>query len=245
MMTRYLFAGQMAVVEFLLNRPDRNEINPEGITALHQAARFGQTAVLELLLSRPEVDVNAKDNEGKTALRWALNSSQVSAVELLFGRPGAGDLNEVDNEGNTALHRGIRYSSKLAEFLVRRPEVDVNKVNNEGKTPLHVAIKIGLSEFVEILLSRPDVEVNACVGYVGYVGYEGYYDGETALHYTARIYRRGRCFFLLANHHGINLAVTSDGKIQITKRDIFAVFFPSDALFFGKKGQAKMQNYSY
>ena len=208
MMTRYLFAGQMAVVEFLLNRPDRNEVNPEGITALHQAARFGQTAVLELLLSRPEVDVNAKDNEGKTALRWALNSSQVSAVELLLGRPGAGDLNEVDNEGNTALHRGIRYSSKLAE-------VDVNKVNNEGKTPLHVAIKIGLSEFVEILLSRPDVEVNACVDEDDY-GYEGYYDEETALHYTARIYElhgfRGKCFFLLANHPGINLAVTSDGK---------------------------------
>ena len=215
MMTRYLFAGQMAVVEFLLNRPDRNEVNPEGITALHQAARFGQTAVLELLLSRPEVDVNAKDNEGKTALRWALNSSQVSAVELLLGRPGAGDLNEVDNEGNTALHRGIRYSSKLAEFLVRRPEVDVNKVNNDGKTPLHVAIKIGHSEFVEILLSRPDVEVNACVDEDDY-GYEGYYDGETALHYTARIYElhgfRGKCFFLLANHPGINLAVTSDGK---------------------------------
>ena len=170
---------------------------------------------MELLLSRPEVDVNAKDNEGKTALRWALNSSQVSAVELLLGRPGAGDLNEVDNEGNTALHRGIRYSSKLAEFLVRRPEVDVNKVNNEGKTPLHVAIKIGLSEFVEILLSRPDVEVNACVDEDDY-GYEGYYDGETALHYTARIYElhgfRGKCFFLLANHPGINLAVTSDGK---------------------------------
>ena len=116
---------------------------------------------------------------------------------------------------NTALHRGIRYSSKLAEFLVRRPEVDVNKVNNEGKTPLHVAIKIGLSEFVEILLSRPDVEVNACVDEDDY-GYEGYYDGETALHYTARIYElhgfRGKCFFLLANHPGINLAVTSDGK---------------------------------
>ena len=143
MMTRYLFAGQMAVVEFLLNRPDRNEVNPEGITALHQAARFGQTAVLELLLSRPEVDVNAKDNEGKTALRWALNSSQVSAVELLLGRPGAGDLNEVDNEGNTALHRGIRYSSKLAEFLVRRPEVDVNKVNNEGKHRCTLRLKLG------------------------------------------------------------------------------------------------------
>ena len=88
-----MFAGQMAVVEFLLNRPDRNEVNPEGMTALHQAARFGQTAVMELLLSRPEVDVSAKDNEGKTALRWALNNFKVSAVELLLGRPGVGGSN--------------------------------------------------------------------------------------------------------------------------------------------------------
>ena len=62
---------------------DVNATNRQGMTALHFAARSGQTEVLRFLLSFPGVDVTKRDSIGKTALDAAMVNGHTAAVEQL------------------------------------------------------------------------------------------------------------------------------------------------------------------
>ncbi|KAL3908985.1 MAG: hypothetical protein SGILL_008271 [Bacillariaceae sp.] len=62
---------------------DVNATNRQGMTALHFAARSGQTEVLRFLLSLPGVDVTKRDAIGKTALDAAMVNGHTAAVAQL------------------------------------------------------------------------------------------------------------------------------------------------------------------
>ena len=60
-----------------------NTKNRQGMTALHFAARSGQLAVTEYLLSLPDVDATLTDQRGNTALQAASVNGHAEIVELL------------------------------------------------------------------------------------------------------------------------------------------------------------------
>ena len=68
-----------------------------GWTALIRASANGRTEIVQMLLERPEIDVNLQNRWGRTALMWASQYANKS------------------ESGN---------SSKILELLLQRPEID-------------------------------------------------------------------------------------------------------------------------
>jgi ankyrin repeat protein len=58
---------------------------------LHNAAVYGHTEVVELLIAK-NADINAKDEDGRTALDWAVSGGKKEIADLLRkhgGKTGA------------------------------------------------------------------------------------------------------------------------------------------------------------
>ncbi|CCX33284.1 Similar to Putative ankyrin repeat protein RBE_0317; acc. no. Q1RJR6 [Pyronema omphalodes CBS 100304] len=98
--------------------------------------------VVKLLLSREDIEVNAKDNDGKTELKFACDNGREGAVELLLAREDV-EVNAKDTFGTTAL----MWASPPARFANREPissplldwkDIDVDAKDNDGNTaPTH------------------------------------------------------------------------------------------------------------
>ena len=65
--------GHDAAVRVLLDKgADMNAKDSSGQTALHVATRFGRKTIVQTLLNKEGIEVNAEDNRGKTALQYVL-----------------------------------------------------------------------------------------------------------------------------------------------------------------------------
>ena len=107
-----------------------------GMTPLMMASKPGGTEMVELLLSRPELDVNL-----------ALDT-------------GPGRCVGFDGQGATALSIASKYGkNKVVKLLLANNRTLVNKVDAVGRTPLSVACEMGREEVVELLLSYPETDV--------------------------------------------------------------------------------------
>ena len=58
-------------------------MNRQDMTALHFAARSGQSAVVAYLLSIPTIDAMQRDDRGKTALQAAAANGHDTIVDML------------------------------------------------------------------------------------------------------------------------------------------------------------------
>ena len=149
--------GHVEVAEALLERgASVNKITLKGRTALFEAIREDKAKIVELLLTREDLDVNAvlvQDYE-RTALMLAAGQNHVSIVPLLLKHPKI-KVNEQDTYKWTALslaaHRGHLDTTKI---LLREPEIDVNLVNAFGQSALTLAAERNKTEIVELLLQN-------------------------------------------------------------------------------------------
>lgn len=84
----------------LLRNPqiDVNRANIHGIRPLAQAATWGRTAVVRLLLAQDAIEVNLPDDIGDTALACAAKEGHVGAIEALLSheRVHADSRNRLD-----------------------------------------------------------------------------------------------------------------------------------------------------
>lgn len=143
-------AGDLAVVEQLIDSgANIGAKDPLG-TALHHAVAAGHTEVIELLLSRG-ADANAMSGTG-SPLHLAVFSDQAMIVEQLIA-VGA-DVNATVGEGNTPLHYAAQSGSvALAELLIMNG-ADVNARRVRSGTPLHDAVVGGHADLVELLIEN-------------------------------------------------------------------------------------------
>ena len=81
---------------------ERNNYSEYGYTALHFAASRKFCSLIQVLLARCDVEVNARSNSGQTPLMIAAQEGRKDSVCLLLGHPEV-DVRAEDDERQTAL----------------------------------------------------------------------------------------------------------------------------------------------
>jgi ankyrin repeat protein len=155
---------------------------PEGMTALHFAARAGHLDVVEILL-RHGADVNALDNRGRSALMeachggpWKLEPSEDIIQRLLdhgahvdlfaaaaTGRTGlieeildreGGVIDAEDGRGKTALFYAAHNNRLAAVKLLVERGADVNRSDAVGTAALHRTSGQCSDELIQYLIDH-------------------------------------------------------------------------------------------
>ncbi|XP_059623018.1 histone-lysine N-methyltransferase EHMT1 isoform X2 [Phlebotomus argentipes] len=140
---------------------------PDGMTALHLAAKMGNIRAMKILLEHYKKRADGKkfreflddvDHGNWTALVWAAELGHVNIESYLVGM-GA-DATICDFEDNTALHWAA-LSNKIAAVLpLLQTNVDVNHQNVNGDTPLHIACRhLNTQMCLMLLANGSDVHV--------------------------------------------------------------------------------------
>ncbi|KAJ5107689.1 hypothetical protein N7456_004364 [Penicillium angulare] len=158
--------GRFADVEHLLNQKvDPYHRNPAwGRTALSQAAEYGQTAVVTLLLERklnPNIaDVRGinitQDNTGKTPLMWACMSGHLDVCRLLLTH-GA-DANAKEKDGRSPLFWAAKHAQPDIFKLLLDHGADMSALYKGGGDAKKWAESAGYQTVVEHLsesMERP------------------------------------------------------------------------------------------
>ncbi|KAH9077979.1 serine/threonine protein kinase [Aphanomyces euteiches] len=123
-------------------------------TPLIAAAAFGQTELVESLLTRADIDVNAIDETENTALHAAAEKGKLDIVKLLLANPKT-EINRRGEYAETPLYKAAEQGKvDVLNELLAHPEVQVNLGNEEGVTPLQAAAESGRIETLKILLER-------------------------------------------------------------------------------------------
>lgn len=175
---------------------------------------------VRLLLSRSDVNVNAKDAGGSTALEWAARGGERRCVELLLSRSDI-NINMEGSKGRTSLTWAVIEGQLYSiELLLSRADVVVNPRDINGHSPLYFAVRKTTTDFdcyrlcLELLLSRDGVTANI-------------YDtnGLTPLYWAARInlyhHRRGGDFIVGQDYENylasLELLLSKSDKVVHTR----------------------------
>ncbi|MDB5853426.1 MAG: ankyrin repeat-containing protein [Herminiimonas sp.] len=144
------------------------DVNPPGPecsdTALMHAALEGHLAVVNVLLKRPDIKLNAIDRRGNTALFHAVSGKELDTVERLL-KAGA-DVNLSKNELGVTPLLEAAWCGRVAvvQALLKQPDIKRNQPGADGNSALHAAAKRNKPDMVACLLDA-GAKVNLeCVG---------------------------------------------------------------------------------
>ncbi|KAF4946660.1 hypothetical protein FGADI_11008 [Fusarium gaditjirri] len=163
--------GTSGMVKLILTAGGNPNVQDHnGNTAINMAIFHGRDIeILKVLLEDPGVEPDRPNNVGRTALSLAAEAGKIEYVNALLAREdvnpdardilGRGPLSWVFGES------GLEWQSEEWKAVLRRllsiPAVDPNAEDHNGLTPLLLAIMSDHGhEYVEVLLSRPDLDVN-------------------------------------------------------------------------------------
>ena len=130
-------------------------------TPLSWAAEEGHEVVVQLLIARDDIDINARDAEWqRTPLIWAAGKGHEAVVRLLIKRNDV-EINATDKFGCTPLVLAVvNRHEAVVRLLVGRDDVDVNAKDILGQTPLIPAASSGHEAIVRLLIERGDIDIN-------------------------------------------------------------------------------------
>ncbi|KAK7483839.1 hypothetical protein BaRGS_00024947 [Batillaria attramentaria] len=182
--------GKLESIQMLLKwEADINAKAKDRTTPLHVACQYGQEKVMEILLQRPNCNIEAKDKKGMTALRWACEKKMGSLAKILIAH-GA-NVNTRREDDTTPLHAICQNGEEpmMQTLQSGKPESKLDVADTTGKTALHVAER----------LLRHSAKVNARDQ-----------NDWTPLHYACRE-GRDDIVTLLFDHKADLKAITRDG----------------------------------
>ncbi|CAO2653405.1 Nn.00g028160.m01.CDS01 [Neocucurbitaria sp. VM-36] len=180
-------SGNIAMLEAFINSGiELNTEAYEGSTALHYAARAGQTAAVQFLLGQG-ANVKTTNRHGRMPFYEAILSRNPDTVSLLLrvtekeeldrnlphwiARSGSFEAMQVCAEHlgtafMTMYHQDIftaaagRGHTSMIAALVRCPDFDINGRNEAGSAPIHQAVRHGRFEVLETLLACEGIDLN-------------------------------------------------------------------------------------
>jgi ankyrin repeat protein len=142
------------MIQYLIEKQaDLNIKNNSGSSPLHEAARSGSLAAMDLLLTAG-ANPNTQDVQGNSPLHIAIPERvHQEAVETLLSYRA--DPNIKDEHGDSPLHIIItlKRSVQALETLLAGG-ADVNVHNMDGKTPLYLAVETDQPQYIPPLLQR-------------------------------------------------------------------------------------------
>jgi hypothetical protein len=136
------------------------KLGRRGRTQLHFCAENGLTSSVKRLLSIRNINVNVKEDEyGETPLHDAALNGHIEIARLLL-QNGA-DVNANDNFGYTPLHDAASHGHVNILHLLVETGADLEAQDNYGSRALHYAAYNGNLPFIQELISRYHVDINA------------------------------------------------------------------------------------
>lgn len=145
--------GDLETVNLLLSRGvDLNVKDKRGYSAMSHAIEAMYENVVDVLLSRPELDPNCRGLNQRPALLAYVWRDNKERVEKLVAH-GA-DVNAQDADGDTALHGAAQTGNVEIIRLLLDKGASLNLKNKQGGTPLMWAAVYGNDDAARLLLSR-------------------------------------------------------------------------------------------
>ena len=145
--------GDLEMVNTLLRSgADVNQTDEKRFTALLRALQNDREEIANILVARPELDVNAQGEGGANALISFVARQRVPAVQDLLNR-GA-NVNLPDSDGDTALNIAVQRGNVELVNLLLSKGADPNIKNKLGGTPLMWAGVFGRKEIAQLLLDK-------------------------------------------------------------------------------------------
>ena len=163
---RYIAAqeGHVAIVRFLVAEAGVRNANREAgrdcVTPLMIASHEGYEAVVRLLVTYTDADVNLKNSNGETPVWVAAQNGHEDTVRFLITDAGASP-NQPDIDGCTPINIAATAGhGAVLRFLAQQDGADVNQADNHGDTPLYGAAQNGHEEIVRHLIANHAAEPN-------------------------------------------------------------------------------------
>ncbi|CAG06539.1 unnamed protein product [Tetraodon nigroviridis] len=128
-----------------------SDMEEEGFTPLHVAAKYGNMEVANLLLQKNACP-DAAGKNGYTPLHIAAkkNQMEITTTLLEYGAP----TNTVTRQGITPLHLAAQEGNIDVVTLLLARDAPVNVGNKSGLTPLHLAAQEDKVNVAEILVNH-------------------------------------------------------------------------------------------
>ena len=168
--------GHSGVIKVLLEEADVIETvdahDITGWTPLLQAAKEGQEAAVQLLVTKGGANPNHRDRDGRTPLSWAASLGHEAIARRLLDVDTV-DPDSRDKTGRTPLLWAAWKGHEIVISLLLAAKANVNLNDLDGRTPLKVAVERGHVEVVRSLLDH------------GADIHDGEVNGWTALHISA------------------------------------------------------------
>ncbi|XP_059146009.1 putative ankyrin repeat protein RF_0381 [Physella acuta] len=115
-----------------------NQLNNDGVSALHVAAQSRSLSKVKLLLAQGS-DVNIKTTTEQTPLQYAFSSPDPQIIQHLVEQGAS--VNVVDYRGNTPLLLASSLENDAVIKSIVKAGADMNHQNNRGYTALMLAAK--------------------------------------------------------------------------------------------------------
>lgn len=171
MLTMFLDAGTRIDIQ-----------DPEGMSALHRAAKNGSMECVKLLVERganlqlknqngntaeqvaakrphPEIAAYLKDVAGgriapggAAGLLQAIGTGNLPEVEKLIAATPA-IADQADARGRTPLYFAVTGKVEIVAFLLKQ-QVNVNQTDDQNWRPIHVAAEAGRADVVKLLIAQ-------------------------------------------------------------------------------------------
>ena len=124
--------------------------SPDGWTALHLAAHFGQREAVEALLAaRASVQARSKNSMQNTPLHAAMPGGKPEIVEALLA--AGAEVNAQQEGGFTALHEAAMQGSAALVRLLLARGADPALASEGGKTARDLALEQGHADLLPLL----------------------------------------------------------------------------------------------
>jgi Ankyrin repeats (3 copies)/Ankyrin repeats (many copies) len=137
-----------------------------GLTPLSWAAGNGHGAIVQLLLTKDDVDIDVKDSKFyRTPLSWAAENGEDSIVKQLLATKKV-DVNAKDKYSRTPiLYAAVNRRETVVQLLLEA-KANVEAKDEDGWTPLLVAVGEGHEAVVKLLLeAKADVYAKDICGW--------------------------------------------------------------------------------